>query len=140
MYELVTGRRAFQDTPTLQARAGNALLACCCRLACHFRPPVRSSCRLLECCCRLPACANTRPLLPPCTLPPLQIVFLVTQKGFRPSLPADCHPGLAALIRRCWAADPRERPDASGVAQALLEVAAGLRSDQRAGAGAAATG
>ena len=50
------------------------------------------------------------------TRPPPQIIYLVTQQRFRPPLPPDCPPRLAALIRRCWAHDPEERCAGRGAA------------------------
>ena len=34
----------------------------------------------------------------------------VVQKGLRPTIPASCPAGLAAVMRECWQRDPRERP------------------------------
>ncbi|EFN50522.1 hypothetical protein CHLNCDRAFT_29026, partial [Chlorella variabilis] len=39
----------------------------------------------------------------------MQIIVQVTQKGYRPPIPADFPPPLADLVRRCWAEDPRAR-------------------------------
>eukprot|EP00808_Paulinella_micropora_P007033 g75321.t1 len=37
----------------------------------------------------------------------------------RPSIPSDCPPGLAALMQRCWAQDPAERPSMKTVTNML---------------------
>ncbi|KAL4452143.1 hypothetical protein ABPG75_007805 [Micractinium tetrahymenae] len=56
-------------------------------------------------------------------IPTFQIITLVTQQGYRPAMP-DCPAPLADLMQRCWAGDPRDRPDAKAVVQALKEYAA----------------
>ncbi|KAL4430765.1 hypothetical protein ABPG75_006021 [Micractinium tetrahymenae] len=57
----------------------------------------------------------------------MQIVFLVTSKGFRPPIPASFPPALAALVQRCWHADARERPTAAAVVEEVAAVQASLQ-------------
>lgn len=38
-----------------------------------------------------------------------QIILAVTQHGYRPPIPPHCPPRLEALMKRCWAEDPKER-------------------------------
>lgn len=57
-------------------------------------------------------------------LPPFRVVFLVGTQGSRPAVPIDCHVGVAALMQRCWAEDPNERPPFHHIVpvlQALLD-------------------
>lgn len=48
----------------------------------------------------------------------------------RPALPADCPQDLAALIEKCWAHKPRDRPDPSQICDELLKVRARLLTHQ----------
>jgi hypothetical protein len=44
--------------------------------------------------------------------------------GYRPALPPDLYPSLAALIGDCWKKEPRERPNFDDIVRRLLgEVA-----------------
>ena len=51
---------------------------------------------------------------------PMQIIFQVGVAGVRPPLPPTCPPFLAALVRRCWAAEPGGRPPFAEVLPLLL--------------------
>ncbi len=53
----------------------------------------------------VPACFNPRPTHSPTP----QVIVAVTQRGVRPPMPEDCPPCLAALMQRCWDADPQAR-------------------------------
>ena len=44
----------------------------------------------------------------------MQVIIQVSQHGSRPDIPADCPPALAALMQRCWEADPALRCVALG--------------------------
>jgi hypothetical protein len=68
----------------------------------------------------------------------LQIISLVTLQNYRPPAPEGCPPQLAELIQSCWQADPRARPDAAGVIEALIAYAATLRDSMRPAAPASA--
>jgi len=48
------------------------------------------------------------------------------RKHLRPTIPPDTNPKLAALIRRCWAAQPNARPAFGDIVTALDEVIAEL--------------
>ena len=39
-----------------------------------------------------------------------QVVFAVGTRGLRPTIPNDCPPFWAELMRRCWSENPDERP------------------------------
>lgn len=54
-----------------------------------------------------------------------QIVYSVIYAGARPDLPSWLPPAYASLVRRCWAADPAERPS---MADVLVDVRAQLRA------------
>ena len=41
---------------------------------------------------------------------PLQAAIGVVQKGLRPTIPQDCPPPLANIMRQCWAKNPKDRP------------------------------
>ncbi|EFN50576.1 hypothetical protein CHLNCDRAFT_135467, partial [Chlorella variabilis] len=56
------------------------------------------------------------------------IIVQVTQKGYRPPIPADFPPPLADLVQRCWAEDPHARPDAETIVQALIDYSASFSS------------
>jgi len=62
---------------------------------------------------------------PPPFSPSGQIVYSVIYAGSRPDLPPWLPPAYAALVRRCWAADPADRPS---MADVLVEVQAQLRA------------
>jgi serine/threonine protein kinase len=49
--------------------------------------------------------------------------------SFRLPIPADCPPGLRALIQDCWAADPKDRPEFVAITQRLDEVLQALRAE-----------
>lgn len=57
-----------------------------------------------------------------------QLIFKVVHQQYRPPLPADCTPGYVALMERCWQHDPKARPSASEVLEALREMLVQLRS------------
>ncbi|KAL0442994.1 UNVERIFIED_CONTAM: Serine/threonine/tyrosine-protein kinase HT1 [Sesamum latifolium] len=61
----------------------------------------------------------TTALLPFQGMTPVQAAFAVAEKNERPPLVASCHPALAHLIKRCWAANPSKRPDFSEIVRAL---------------------
>jgi serine/threonine protein kinase len=48
----------------------------------------------------------------------------------RPELPPDCPQDLAALIEKCWAHKPKDRPDPSQICDELLKVRARLLKHQ----------
>lgn len=52
----------------------------------------------------------------------MDLVPMVT-RGERPPIPAGCPPAYEALIRRCWASDPKDRPTAASVLKDLVEHA-----------------
>lgn len=56
----------------------------------------------------------------------MQIISLVTLKGYRPDIPPGCHPKLASLMRGCWQAEPRDRPHVAAVVSVLISIAAEL--------------
>lgn len=53
------------------------------------------------------------------------IVYSVIYAHARPDLPQDAPPSYADLIRRCWAADPADRPT-------MADILADVRSQLRA--------
>ncbi|KAL4423545.1 hypothetical protein ABPG77_006568 [Micractinium sp. CCAP 211/92] len=57
---------------------------------------------------------------------PMQVIVAVTQRGVRPPVPEDCPPRLAALMQRCWDADPQARPDTGEVIRELLALGKSL--------------
>ncbi|KAG5190485.1 putative serine/threonine protein kinase [Tribonema minus] len=60
-------------------------------------------------------------------LTPIQAAFAVARKGLRPTLPPRAPPPLAALVRRCWAAQPQARPAFDAIERVLLpEVRAAM--------------
>ncbi|GMN36441.1 hypothetical protein TIFTF001_006017 [Ficus carica] len=61
----------------------------------------------------------TTALLPFQGMTPVQAAFAVAEKNERPPLPASCQPALAHLIKRCWAANPSQRPDFSDIVSVL---------------------
>jgi len=54
-----------------------------------------------------------------CGLKPLEILFKVAKDGFRPTIPAGFPPVISALMQRCWAQNPNERPTFQ---QVLIEL------------------
>ncbi len=64
----------------------------------------------------------------------LQVIRAV-DRGERPALPAGVHAGLGALIARCWAQAPGERPSASDVVVQLAALLAGLAPPAQGGGG-----
>jgi serine/threonine protein kinase len=50
----------------------------------------------------------------------LQILYQAAEMGLRPTLPKNCPELLADLVRRCWSADPNDRPDAEEIQDFLL--------------------
>ena len=52
----------------------------------------------------------------------------IMQGSLRPPLPKDCWPEWAALMQRCWASNPRQRPSFEGVASALQDMLNAQRS------------
>ncbi|KAL4423975.1 hypothetical protein ABPG75_001276 [Micractinium tetrahymenae] len=59
-------------------------------------------------------------------MPPLQIMFLTTQQGYRLPVPEGCPPQLAALMQRCWDTDPQARPAAAAVVEELIQIGGSL--------------
>ena len=65
------------------------------------------------------AAAGAKPSCPrsaDCSPAPLgralpQVAIGVARNGLRPAIPAGVHPGLVALMQRCWATDPSTRPE-----------------------------
>eukprot|EP01096_Ripella_sp_DP13-Kostka_P010549 TRINITY_DN415_c1_g5_i1.p1 TRINITY_DN415_c1_g5~~TRINITY_DN415_c1_g5_i1.p1 ORF type:complete len:406 (+),score=150.57 TRINITY_DN415_c1_g5_i1:318-1535(+) len=45
---------------------------------------------------------------------PMEIAYLISIKGWRPPLPADCPPCWATMICACWKNNPEERPSSFG--------------------------
>lgn len=56
--------------------------------------------------------------------------FSVGKNKERPALPPDCPQDLAALIEKCWAHKPKDRPDFSQICDELLRVRARLLMHQ----------
>lgn len=82
-----------------------------------------------------------RPPTPPACLP-AAVILQVSQMGLRPAIPANCPHALAALMRRCWASDPAQRPTAAEVAEELRNQILAMRplltaASSRPGSGAA---
>eukprot|EP00162_Nutomonas_longa_P014912 comp22133_c0_seq4/m.51723 comp22133_c0_seq4/g.51723 ORF comp22133_c0_seq4/g.51723 comp22133_c0_seq4/m.51723 type:complete len:541 (-) comp22133_c0_seq4:140-1762(-) len=48
-----------------------------------------------------------------------QIMYAVVEKGLRPKISPQCHPGLAALMRKCWDQNPANRPDIDAIIATL---------------------
>lgn len=65
-------------------------------------------------------------------LTPAQAAVGVARRGLRPALPAAAHPGLADLVRACWAGDPAERPSFREVVATLGRLAAEERQAAKA--------
>ncbi|GAB4848413.1 Serine/threonine-protein kinase sty17 [Ancistrocladus abbreviatus] len=61
--------------------------------------------------------------LPYSYLTPLQAAVGVVQKGLRPAIPANSHPKLADLLKRCWHQDPCQRPNFSEIILILQQIA-----------------
>lgn len=55
-------------------------------------------------------------------LNPIQIAMRVSSRHLRPEMPPDTPAPLAALIERCWATDPTERPECADVTAALIRI------------------
>ncbi|KAL6060669.1 putative serine/threonine-protein kinase/receptor [Balamuthia mandrillaris] len=51
-----------------------------------------------------------------------QIIIQTAKKGLRPTIPPNCPPSYADLIRRCWDAEPDNRPDCLQVAEGLVAL------------------
>ncbi|PSC72637.1 kinase [Micractinium conductrix] len=67
----------------------------------------------------------------------MQVIIQVSQHGSRPDIPADCPPALAALMQRCWEADPALRPTAAQVVEDVRQQLSALLAPQRPAATAA---
>lgn len=61
-------------------------------------------------------------LLPFQNMTAVQAAFAVVNRGFRPSIPADCPPALADIMTRCWDANAELRPGFVQVVK-MLELA-----------------
>jgi len=57
-------------------------------------------------------------------LTPMQAAMGVSRRGHRPTMPSSAPPGVAELIRACWAGDAGERPPFSAVIVTLARLAA----------------
>ncbi|XP_028774557.1 serine/threonine-protein kinase STY17 isoform X2 [Neltuma alba] len=68
--------------------------------------------------------------LPYAYLSPLQAAVGVVQKGLRPSIPKNAHPGLSELLQRCWQQDPIERPNFSEILEILQQIAKEVTDDR----------
>jgi len=51
-----------------------------------------------------------------------QIAIQVAEKGLRNTIPSDCPPVLAEVIKRCWAHDPKARPSTSELLASLKSI------------------
>jgi serine/threonine protein kinase len=51
-----------------------------------------------------------------------QIIIQTAKKGLRPSLPKGCPESFANLIKRCWDAEPENRPDCPEITAKLEEM------------------
>ncbi|XP_076955319.1 serine/threonine-protein kinase STY46-like [Bidens hawaiensis] len=69
--------------------------------------------------------------LPYANLTPLQAAIGVVQKGLRPIIPKNTHPGIVGLLERCWQQDPSSRPEFSEIITALLHCSKMEVEDKR---------
>ncbi|XP_076904193.1 serine/threonine-protein kinase STY46-like [Bidens hawaiensis] len=69
--------------------------------------------------------------LPYANLTPLQAAIGVVQKGLRPIIPKNTHPGIVGLLERCWQQDPSSRPEFSEIITALLHCSKMVVDDKR---------
>ncbi len=66
--------------------------------------------------------SDPRPL-PPC---PQTILTRVTQEGMRPEFPRSCPASYSSLAKRCWQADPTQRPTFAEIVTELRAMQQGL--------------
>ncbi|PSC76682.1 kinase [Micractinium conductrix] len=61
---------------------------------------------------------------------PMHTILQVTQHGARPPVPPHCPPALAALMARCWAEEPADRPQFADIVPELQQQLAVVRAAQ----------
>jgi serine/threonine protein kinase len=49
---------------------------------------------------------------------------MLKDKNLRPPIPADCHPTIESLMKRCWHSNPKKRPEFSEIIATLDSIKA----------------